>query len=47
MTRDEFDKVTAEAAARIRRTGFPAPTCPEEREHAVHPQHAEYGGSAH
>lgn len=47
MTRSEFEKIVAEAAARIRRTAFPAPTCAEEREHAVHTQHAEYGGSAH
>ncbi|MEU3459269.1 hypothetical protein ABZ721_04840 [Streptomyces sp. NPDC006733] len=47
MTDDEFDKVLAEAAARIRRTAFPAPARREEREHTSHSEHAEYGASAH
>ncbi|MCZ4120993.1 hypothetical protein [Streptomyces sp. H39-S7] len=47
MTKEEYDEVIAEAAARIRRTAFPAPTGEEDREHTAHSEHAEYGASAH
>ncbi|WP_167519064.1 hypothetical protein [Streptomyces chryseus] len=47
MTDEEFDELIAETVAYIRRVSFSAPASADEREHALHSQHAEYGGGAH
>lgn len=47
MTDEEFERLLAQARAEARQFSFPAPPSEDEAEYAFHPQHAEFGGSAH
>lgn len=47
MTDEEFEQLMAQARAESRRIVFPPPPSDDDREYAFHPQHAEFGGSAH
>ncbi|CAM5291796.1 hypothetical protein SAVIM338S_00308 [Streptomyces avidinii] len=47
MTDEDFERLLAQARAEARRISFPPPPCEDDAEYAFHPQHAEFGGSAH
>ncbi|MFE4633548.1 hypothetical protein ACFRJ1_09215 [Streptomyces sp. NPDC056773] len=47
MTDEEFEELLAQARAEARQIAFPAPQSEDEAEYAFHPQHAEFGASAH
>lgn len=47
MTDEEFDELIAETVEYIRRVSFSAPACADDRDYALHSQHAEYGAGAH
>lgn len=47
MTDEEFENLLAQARAEARQISFSAPQSEDEAKYAFHPQHAEFGGSAH
>ncbi|WP_158071244.1 hypothetical protein [Streptomyces sp. CB00455] len=47
MADEEFEHLMAEARVEVHRISFPPPSCDDDAEYAFHPQHAEFGASAH
>ncbi|MER6253436.1 hypothetical protein ABT224_18995 [Streptomyces sp. NPDC001584] len=47
MTDEEFEHLMAQARADAHRISFPPPLSDDDAEYAFHPQHAEFGASAH
>ncbi|MFI5865363.1 hypothetical protein [Streptomyces sp. NPDC051546] len=47
MTDEEFETLLVLARAEARQIAFPAPPSEDEAEYGFHPQHAEFGASAH
>ncbi|MFB7785614.1 hypothetical protein ACFY0N_37140 [Streptomyces vinaceus] len=47
MTDEEFEHLMAQARAEARRISFPPPPSGDDAEYGFHPQHAEFGASAH
>ncbi|MGW7314494.1 hypothetical protein [Streptomyces sp. NPDC054865] len=47
MTDEEFERLLAQARAEARRITFPPAVSDEDAEYGFHPQHAEFGASAH